>query len=65
MLDQLYCLAKNVVSNKEIVGTHEYLVNIRYPVTIRYPIMIFFWPVSGKLLSGSIRYPEKRYPAHP
>ena len=27
--------------------------------------MIFFWPVSGKLLSGSIRYPEKRYPAHP
>ena len=37
----------------------------RYPVTIRYPVMIFFWPVSGELLSGSIRYSEKRYPAHP
>ena len=42
MLDQLYCLAENVVSNKEIVGIHEYLVNIRYQVTIRYPVMIFF-----------------------
>ena len=67
MLDQLYCLA----SNKEIIGIHGYLVNIRYPViirypvTIRYPVMIFFWLVSGELLSDSIQYLEKRYPAHP
>jgi hypothetical protein len=36
-----------------------------YPVIIRYPVIIFSWLVSGRLLSGTIRYPAKQYPAHP
>ena len=63
MLDQLYYPVKNV-SNKKKVENHE------CPVIIRYPAMIFFSPVSGRLLSDTIRYPGKRYPgkrypAHP